>query len=253
MKKINFIIIHALIALFLLSTAVQAQEEQNEDVATLWTITAVDGKDAELESAIKTFHEFMADKDGHWTWEWYSILTGEGTGSYLARSGGHAWADMDAEHDWDDEVDAYFGENLAPLIESATRTITVGEDEVVHWPESLDDYNYFRVTEWAIKAGQGSAFSTNLKKVHEALQEGGWGGYYYFAHNNSGTRANTLSLVTPHKNWADMAEKEPNFFSVLTEALGEEEAGATMAAFSETYKAGNMTTLRWRKDLNPKD
>lgn len=83
--------------------------------------------------------------------------------------------------------------------------------------------------------------------------EGGWGGYYYFAYNSSGSRSGSMVLVTPHKNWESMAAKEPSFFSVLSEVLGEEEAGATLAAMNEIYKAGNVTTLRWRKELNGDD
>ena len=73
MKKINLILIHMIIAMFLLSTAVHAQdeeEEQNADVAVIWSMDAVDGKDQEFEAAVKAFHEFMADKEGSWTWEW---------------------------------------------------------------------------------------------------------------------------------------------------------------------------------------
>lgn len=254
MKKPNKLLLQFLLYTCLICafTLVQAQDdEQNADVAVLWSVTAVDGKDAEFEAAVRGFHEFLADKEGHFNWQWYSVLTGENTGSYLARSGGHDWADMDVEHDWDDAVNVYFEENLSPLIESATRSITVGEDEVVNWPESLDDYNYFRVTNWQVKQGKGDEFDTNLKKIHEALQEGSWGGYYYFAYNNSGARSGSMALVTPHKNWADMAEIEPGFFSVISSVLGEEETVATLAALNETYKAGDVTTLRWRKDMNP--
>jgi len=256
MKKLNFVLFKALLALSLISvfSLLQAQEdEDNADVAMLWSVTAVDGKDAEFEAAVKGFHEFMADKEGHWDWQWYSVLTGEDTGSYRARSGGHNWADIDVEHDWDDEVDAYFEENVSPFIDTATRSITVGEDEIVNWPESLDEYNYFRITDWQIKQGQGNAFETNLKKIHAALQEGGWGGYYYFAYNSSGGRSGSVVLVSPHKNWADMAEKEPDFFSVLSEQLGEDGAGELLDEFSTTYRAGDVTTLRWRKDMNPDD
>ena len=254
MKKLNSLMFQVVLAMSLISafSLLQAQEE-NADVAMLWSVSAVDGKDAEFEAAVKAFHKFMADKEGHWNWEWYSVLTGENTGAYLARSGGHNWADLDVDNDWDDEVNAYFAENLAPLIASATRNITVGEDEVVNWPENLDEYNYFRLTNWQIKQGQGGAFETSLKKVHAALQEGGWGGYYYFAYNSSGARSGSLVLVTPHKNWADMAEKEPSFFSVVNGVLGEEDAQATLDAFSETYRAGNVTTLHWRKDMTAND
>jgi hypothetical protein len=246
MKKLNILLFQALLTACLISafTMVQAQDEETDNVAVVWYITAEDGKDSEFEAAVKGFHEFMADKEGHWEWQWYSILTGPDTGNYLARSGNHNWADMDVDNDWDDEVNAYFNENV-------TRSIAVSEDETYHWPESMDEYNYFRVTDWHIKQGQGSEFNSNLKKIHEALQEGGWGGYYTFSYNSSGGRAGDAVLVTPHKNWADMAAKEPSFFSVLSETLGEEEAQALLDTFGATYKAGEVRTLRWRKDMNP--
>ena len=40
---------------------------------------------------------------------------------------------------------------------------------------------------------------------------------------------------------------------MVNEVLGEEEAKATLDAFSEIYRAGNVPTLRWRKDMNSND
>ena len=252
MKKLSALFFQTLLALCLISafSLLQAQEE-TDNIAVVWSISAVDGKDAEFEAAVKGFHEFMADKEGHWGWQWYSVLTGPDTGKYLARSGNHNWEDMDAEHDYDDEVTAYFGENVAPFVESATRSITEGEDEVIHWPESMDEYNFFQVTDWQIKQGQGDAFYLGLQKIHAALQEGGWGGYYAFAYNATGGRSGSMILVTPYKNWADMKQEAPGFLSVVNEVLGEEEAEAILDAFNETYRAGDVRTLRLRKDMNP--
>ncbi len=252
MKKPNTLFFQTFLAICLVCafSLVQAQEE-TDNVAMVWSVTAVDGMDAEFEAAVKGFHEFMADKEGHWNWQWYSVLTGPDTGNYLARSGSHNWADMDVDNDWDEEVGAYFDENVAPFIESATRNITVGEDEIYHWPESMDEYNYFRVSDWQVKQGKGNAFNTHLKTIHEALQVGGWDRHYTFSYNSSGGKSGSMVLVTPHKNWADMKTPEPSFFSVLNEVLGEDETRELLDAFNETYRAGDVRTLHWRKDMNP--
>ena len=104
------------LAVFMLSlvaanSVVYAQDETDR-VAVIWYVDAKDGMEDEFEDAVKAFHNFMADKEGHWRWEWTSVLTGENTGQYRARSGDHNWADMDVEYAWEDEVDAYFEKNV---------------------------------------------------------------------------------------------------------------------------------------------
>lgn len=242
-KKI-LIMVSTLAMLGSMSIAVAQDEEKNDGLARVALITAKDGHSKALEEAIVKYHHFMGDKEGAFRYQWYSIVTGEDTGKYIARSGGHNWADFDAEHDWDEEAGAKFAELVQPHIANAVVTITKNDDEVGIWPESLEGYEYFSVSRWHIKSGQYAAFNEGLKKIDEILKSGDFPGYYSFINTVSGGSGNTVMVVSPRKNFADMAPKEPSFMEIMGKAMGEEETKAFMAEWAATYKSGQNMLLR---------
>ena len=246
-KKILIMVV-ALALVCVMSPVVAQDKEKNDGLARVVLITAKDGQNKALEEAIVKYHHYMGDKKGAWRYQWYSIETGPNTGKYIARTGGHNWADFDAEHDWDEEAGAKFVSLVQPYIESAEVTITRNDDELGSWPESLEGYEYYSVTNWYTKPGQGKAFKDGLKKIDAALKEGGFPSYYSFIYPVSGGVGGQMTLVSPRKSFADMAPKEPSFYDVMNKALGEEESAAFLAEWSETYKAGQNSLLRYMKD-----
>lgn len=248
-KKI--LIMTALLALIgSMSHAVAQDEKDNDGLAQVVLITAKDGQAKALEEAITAYHHFMADKEGAWRYQWYSIITGPDTGKYIARSGGHNWEDFDAEHDWDEEAGARFVETVQPHIADADFSIAKTKEDLGKWPESMKGYKYISITHWYVKQGQGRAFNEGLKKIDKALNEGGFPNYYAFASPVSGGRSNQVTLVSPRKSYADMAPKEPSFYDVMNKALGEEETKAFLADWSTTYKSGSNYLLKYRPKLS---
>jgi len=240
----------ALAMLGSMSIALAQDEEKNDGLARVVLITAKDGQDKALEEAMVKYHHFMGNKKGAFRYNWYSIETGQNTGKYIARSGGHNWADFDAEHDWDKEAGEKFASLVQPHIASAVVTITRTDDEVGIWPESLEGYEYFSVTRWHINPGHGNAYNEGLKKVDAALNAGGFPVYYAFIDTVSGGEGNTVMLVSPRKNFADMAPKEPSFMEVMNKAMGEEETKTFMADWAKTYKPGENMLLRHMAELS---
>jgi len=242
-KKI-LIMVTTLAMLASMSIAVAQDEEKNDGLARVALITAKDGQGKALEEAIVKYHHLMGKKEGAFRYQWYSIETGQDTGKYIARSGGHNWADFDAKHDWDEEAGAKFASLVQPHIENAVVTITKNDDELGIWPDSLEGYEYYSATRWHIKPGHYDAFSEGLKKIDGILKSGGFPGYYTFINTVSGGHGNSVMLVSPRKNFADMAPKEPSFMEVMGKAMGEEETKAFMAEWGTTYKSGQNMLLR---------
>ena len=230
--------------------AVAQDEEKNDRLARVVFITAEAGHEKALEEAITAYHHAMADKEGAWRYQWFSVITGPNTGKYIARSGGHNWADFDAVHDWDEEAGARFAKDVQPHIAEATIVITQRDDELGMWPESMEGYGYFSVTNWHVKQGQNTAFNAGLKKINGALKEGGWPNYYSFAYPVSGGKGNQVTLVSPRKSFADMAPKEPEFIDVMNKAMGEDDAKAFLAEWSQTYHVGQNSLLKHRPKLS---
>lgn len=243
-------LIAALTLCAFMSTAVAQDQPENDGIAQLVVITARDGQELALEKAITDYHHYMADKEGAFRYQWHSIMTGPDTGKYVARSGGHNWADFDATHDWDDAADAKFLSDVQPYIQSADFRIARTDRDLGIWPESMDGYQYFLVTDWHIKSGQFGAFNKGLKKIDEILKAGDWPNYYAFTHMVSGGKGNQITLVSPRKSFADMAPKEPSFIQAMNKALGEEEAAAFLSEWGQTYKQGRNRMLKYRPKLS---
>jgi len=108
----------------------------------------------------------------------------------------------------------------------------------------------FSVTQWHIKQGKGRQFSEGLKKIDAILKAGDWPNYYAFVHPVSGGKGNQITLVSPNKNFADMAPTDPKFIDIMNEALGEEETAAFFADWSLTYYQGQNMLLEYRAELS---
>jgi hypothetical protein len=244
-------ILMVLVSLAMINFASQAvAQEENDDLAHMVRITAKDGHAKDLEAAITAYHHFMGDKPGAFRYQWFSVMTGPDAGTYIARSGDHNYADFDAVHDWDDASQAKFASDVQPFIADSDIVITRGNDEVGMWPDSLADYSLYSVTKWHVKSGKGRAFDEGLKKVDGILKAGGWPNYYAFYDPISGGKGNTTTLVSPRKNFADLAPKDPDFMAILNKAMGEDEAAAFLAEWSATYYVGQNMLVRHRPDLS---
>jgi len=225
---------------------VQAQEEENDGVAELILITPMAGEGAALETAIRDYHLWIADKPGAFRYSWFQIETGPDTGKYIARTGNHNWSDFDAEFDWEDEAGEMFTTNVGPLVESIERWYAEEMEEFTHWPETMEGYTLFEVENWYVKPGQYGNFRAGLEKIHKALTEGNYGQYYAFNSTASGGKGNQITIVLPMKGYADFAEEDPSFFDVVSQALGGPEAfGAHMSEFGETYHVGQSMLVRY--------
>jgi hypothetical protein len=233
-----------------MSTTVAQDQQENDGLAQVVLITAKDGQELALEKAITNYHHYMADKEGAFRFQWYSVITGPDTGTYVARSGSHNWEDFDATHDWDEAAGDKFLSEVQPYIESADFRITRTDKDLGIWPDSIKGYQYFLITDWYIKSGQIGAFNKGLKKIDGILKEGGWSNYYSFVHTVSGGKGNQITLVSPRKSYADMAPKEPSFIQAMNKALGEEEAAAFLAKWGPSYYPGQNRMLKYRPKLS---
>lgn len=223
-----------------------AQDDENDGIATTVLITPKAGHEEELIKAITEYHHFVAQFEGHFRYTWYEIQTGPHTGKYAARSGNHNWADFDAEYEWQKEAGAHFEKNVAPHIDKLENTITEEMDEFMYWPENWEGYSHFWIQDWYVKSGQYSKFRRGLKQIVDTLRAGNFPNYFGFYSVVSGGYGGQIRLVTAHKGWSDMVDKEPTFYQIMSESLGGQEAFETfMSDWGSTFKEGaNWTVAR---------
>jgi hypothetical protein len=237
--KLRGTVLVVLVALCWLLPA-QAQETQTEGIARVIMITPTAGHDQALIEAITGYHKWIAKFEGHHRYQWYEVLTGPHTGKYIARTANHNWADFDAEYEWQKEADEVFARDVAPHVEAAEAWFTTEMREMSHFPESFEGYTHFQVEDWYVKNGQYGKFRRGLQRVSDILKAGNFGGYWSFYSVASGGHGNQVQLVLPNRGWAGMAEPEPSFFDIVSEALGGAEAfDEFMADWGTTFESGH--------------
>ncbi len=237
-------------SLFLIMPA-HAQDDESDRVAELVLITPVAGHEKALIEAITEYHHWIADKEGHFEYSWFEILTGPDTGKYVARSGNHNWSDFDTENDWEEESGEMFLANVAPHIDSFQRSVNVSMDDFGHWPEGLEAYTHFSVENWHVKGGQYGNFRKGLKKITDTLKAANYGSYFAFSSVESGGHGNQIILVSPKKGWSGMQGPDPSFLDIMTESLGGEEGfNNFMTEWGATFKVGQNMMVKIMPDAS---
>jgi quinol monooxygenase YgiN len=237
-RKVKLIVFATLASLFWLIPA-QAQDEKKDNIARAVMITPKPGHEKTLIEAITEYHHWMANFEGHMEYNWYRIVTGPHTGKFMARTGGHQWADFDAEYDWEEEAGKVFESNVAPHIQEMHVEYTSEMTDFSHWPENFEGYTHYSVQDWYVKNGHYRKFREGLKTIVDALKAGGTPNYWGFFSIASGGHGGQVRLVGANKGWSDMVEKDPAFSSIMIEALGgEDEFHAFMSDWSSTFKSG---------------
>jgi hypothetical protein len=243
-NKIKLIICCLLAGLCWLAP-VQAQDADNEGIARVVLITPKEGHEQVLVKAITDYHHWIANFDGHHEYQWYEIVTGPHTGSYIARTGNHDWADFDAEHEWLEQADETFTKNVAPHIQDADIRMTQEMREFGHWPESFDGYTHFIVEDWYIQNGRYSKFREGLKKIVDTLKAANFDSYWGFFSVVSGGHGNQVQFVSANRGWSDMTETKPSFVDIMSKELGGPEAFESfMSDWSATFKTGDNQMVR---------
>jgi len=249
-NKTKLILLCLSMSLFWLIPA-QAQESENDGIARVAIITPKEGHDETLVKAITDYHHWVANFEGHHEYTWYRILTGPNTGKYVARTSGHNWADFDAEYDWEQEADEVFQRNVAPHIQNMTVEFNRDMKNFSNWPENFEGYTHFTVQDWHVKNGQYGKFRKGLKKITETLKAGGFPNHFGFLDIVSGGYGGQIRLVSANKGWSDMADEDPSFFTIMSEALGgAEEFEAFMSDWGSTFKPGKNWMVRYMPEAS---
>ena len=234
-----------LILLFTLCWMMPAQAQDGDNAAMLAMITPKEGHNEALIKAITDYHKWVANFDGHMEFNWYEILTGPDTGKYVARTGGHNWADFDKEYDWQKKAGEVFKTNVQPHIDDIQMSMTTEMDEMSYWPENWEGYTHFHVQDWYVANGRYGEFRQGLKKIVDALKAGGFPNHFGFHSVASGGYAGQITLVSANKGWADYAESEPSFYDIMSQELGSEEAFTQfMKDWGDTFKQGRNHTVK---------
>lgn len=247
-----------LAALFAAPFAVLADGHEAEpNLSSVWVFAPKQGMGAEFEAAVKEHVAFREANGDSRAWQMYSVAVGDKIGIYQVRACCFDWADQDAyvAENADKGFGAHFNETVGPYVDHTHHYFDENDWENSAWPDDLDGYQFYGVTTWTWKEDADPAVSEIRKEMSQMAIESGWGDEnYWLWHTRVGGKP-ILMIVSPYKNYADMAPPEKDFVEVLVEHSGKsaEEIGSMFQAFGSGFSSSEYTVWQHRPDLSLAD
>jgi len=232
-----------------LAGAQEAAQKPPESLAWVYFVSPAPGQGMKLEAAMKQHYTLHAKANDPWRRNVWEVVTGDHVGSYIIRTGGHTWADFDAEADIPGDRED-IATNIAPYVSSVAGAITEWDQDISRWPDDLPMPKMVEVTVYHLKPGAWRKFYMAVKKVHEAIGEKKLPFHYGWEWTASGGHGTEITLVIPHATWADFKGPEGSLWKAVEEVYGETEADMLRGLISKSTKSMESYIVTYRDDLS---
>ena len=153
---------------------------QDGNIARAYTFKVKQGQGAQFEEAFKQHIEWRKQAGDPWNWTTYQLTNGQNTGTYLVRSNGHTWGDLDSYAEFLNKGSVEFNETVTPFLDSITSSISRGDPEHQNWFSNGDDVNLISVATYHLKPGKAGDMGAVLDKYHQAVTEHDYPSHYAF-------------------------------------------------------------------------
>ena len=237
----------------LLAPTANAQDEDPPNIADLWIVTVDYPNSAAFEEAFKTHLAARTEAGDSRNWQTYTVVAGGELDTYGVRYCCFNWADADAYAEWfqSSGILDHWNEHVAQYVDDYSHHFQYLDLDNSNWPEDPPDYRYFGVTSWQLKPGTTGTRRAAIKALSAVGKEHEWGLPWSWQSSIGGD--DTLSLVTPYANFADMEPPEQSFFEFATEHLGAEETARLFNEFGSSFWSSEYNIYEHRPDLSMGD
>jgi hypothetical protein len=240
-----------LVALAVAAAALAWNEAAAQTVARSYWFTPPPGQAAAFEQALTAHAAWRKQAGDPWSWEVYQVVNGDRLGTFVARSSGHTWADLDAyDSGFGPTGSQHFGTDVAPHLASETSAITVVDTAHMILPDKPEGYAMVEVVTFHLKADQIQAFDRAVDQVHKAILASKWPVHYAWEMPMNGGRGEDRFLAIFHPNWADFEPVEPSMEAMLAEQLGKDRAMELFRTMAGSYWETTSMVLRHRPDMS---
>lgn len=259
MKKTPKTLILGLFAsLFCLLPLTVMADDQPPPLAELWLVTPKTGQQGDFMGALKEHMAIREEHDDPWKWQTYTVSVGKNIGQVAIRYCCINWADVDSYEQWNKDnpdVTSHWEEKVDQHVEKYEHYFEQLDWQNSNWTEGSGPSRFFGVTEWTIKGGHGTDFTTAREKMSQIAINQGWASAdRNWLWTTSIGGGSTQSLVVPYKNYADMAPGEESFYAFIVKQLGSEEAaGELFKSFSSAARRTNYTVWELQPGLSMSD
>jgi hypothetical protein len=239
----------ALAVTLLPAAAARAADEAPGPLADTWLLYVKPGHAAAFEAGIKAHLAWRKSAGEPFTWRAYQPIVGDDLAHFVFRAEGHHWKDLDANMAWEMKSgsNAKFDEQVAPHMEKAEHRISMLDGELSSFKPD-PEFRYFGVTFATIRPGMRADLVEAITKVHKAAMAAKWSRSYSIAWTIGGDGG--MTIVSPYKSFADMAEPDPSFMKVVADSLGSAGAAAAFKQIGTSWATQRYAVYAARPDLS---
>ncbi len=207
---------------------------------------------SEYEAGRKKHMQFHRAHKDTWTWNTYSIETGEKTGWYVTSSCGHAWKDFDEWEARMGKADTADGNiNLTPYTKDGHNGFYVYRADMSLAPANQPVSPLTWVTIYTLHPGMVTDFIATVKKINEALtKQADWPKTSGWLQLVNGGRGPEFVLLSSRKNYADMAPLPKSVADVLDEAYGKETSDQLQKSLRDCTDKVSSELAQYHADLS---
>jgi hypothetical protein len=233
------------------NTAAINQQNAN-NYCRVYFVTPKAGQTQQYEAGRKKHVQFHRTQKDTFTYQAYSIETGEGAGNYVYATCNHALKDFD---EWEarmgkaDTADA--AATMDPYTQSGSNGIYVYRADMSLQPPNQPPAPLTQVAVYQLHPGSAPDFIAAVKKTNEALsKQADWPKNSGWMQLVNGGEAPSFVLLTSRKNWAEFAPLPKSVVDVLTETYGKEQADAIQKTIRDCTDKIHTEAATYRADLS---
>ncbi len=249
-NPLRALLVFAVFCLLTFPQTALAADEKPGNIASEWIMVPVAGQEDEFEAALKAHVAWRKQAGDPFSWRMYQPVVGKDLTYYVIRSGGHHWADLDAEEAWSTKSKASeeFGRSVGPHVARYEHYLSEVDPDLSNWKGS-ESYKFYGVSHRNIKPGGWSKVKAAIEAVKKAAVEQSWTEHWAVSFRIGGHGG--MSLVNGFSDYADMADPEMSAAALLAKSLGSEDAArAVLEDFGANVENTTYTVMRYRADLS---
>jgi hypothetical protein len=225
----------------------KGEKEKPGAVTSSWAFWVQPGHEADFQAGLKAHAAWRKANGEGWDWHIFQPIVGDDLTYYVVRSGGHHWADFDAQSAWEQAHGAVakYQEQMGKFVARVTHHLGKWDSEHSYWTAN-PDYRVFEVNELQMQPGSYGDVAELLGQFHKAAEDGKYSRSYGIEWPTGGS--SDMTIVFPFVNWAGMETPEVGFMKVLADSLGSEDAAkAAMQQMNASFVSGGKTTVYVRR------
>jgi len=235
------------------AASTQAMNAQNENnLCRIYFTKAKPGQEQQLEAGRKKHMQFHRAQKDTWTWNTWTVETGDNTGLYVTSTCGHAWKDFD---EWDarmgkaDTTDA--AANMGPYIQQATNGFYLYRADMSLAPPNQPPAPMTAVTIYNLHPGAAPDFIAAVKKINDALaKQADWPKTSGWLQLVNGGESPNFVLLNARQNWAGFEPLPKSVADVLTEVYGQAEGDQILKTIRDSTARLWTETAAYHSDLS---